>query len=112
MRENASFQSREGEFARPGTEGVSSRCINAGIAICGRLMDVSTKDSRRLFDTNFWGVVYGSVEAARHLRQRKGDYAGAIIALLRRARGPPGGRTRSSSVPRRYARQGTPADHE
>src|SRR4051812_35843076 len=50
---------------------------NAGVGIYGRLLDVTTQDSRRLFDTNFWGVVYGSREAARHLRTRK--VAGAII---------------------------------
>ena len=30
---------------------------------------------RRLFETNFWGVVHGSLTAARHLRVR----GGAII---------------------------------
>src|SRR5207302_1346500 len=54
---------------------------DAGIGIYGGLLDVSTADSRRLFDTNFWGVVYGSLEAARHLRERKGPYGGTIINL-------------------------------
>jgi len=52
---------------------------DAGVGIYGALLDVSPADCRRLFDTNFWGVVYGSREAARHLRERKGPYAGAII---------------------------------
>ena len=51
---------------------------NAGISIFGRLLEVSTEDHRRLFETNFWGVVYGSLEAARRLSTRNG-YAGAII---------------------------------
>ena len=32
----------------------------AGISIYGRLIDVSLEDQRRLFETNFWGVVNGS----------------------------------------------------
>ncbi len=52
---------------------------NAAAAIYGGLLDISTADSKRLFDTNFWGVVFGSLEAAHHLRKRQGDYGGAII---------------------------------
>jgi short-subunit dehydrogenase len=51
---------------------------NAGISIFGRNEDVSLKDQRRLFDTNFWGVVHGSLVALEHLKQRGG---GAIINL-------------------------------
>lgn len=54
---------------------------NAGGSIYGRMLDISTADSRRLFDTNFWGIVYGSLEAARHFRDRRGQYGGAIINL-------------------------------
>lgn len=54
---------------------------DAGISIYGRLDEVSTEDHRRLFETNFWGVVYGSLEAARHLRRRNGKTGGAIINL-------------------------------
>lgn len=50
---------------------------DAGASIFGRLEEVSEEDSRRLFDTNFWGLVNGSLIAARHLRQR----GGAIINL-------------------------------
>ena len=45
---------------------------NAGVSIYGRLDEVSDEDNRRLFDTNFWGTVYGSQMAAMHLRQRGG----------------------------------------
>lgn len=45
---------------------------DAGVAIYGRLWDVSDEDNRRLFDTNFWGVVYGSLVALPYLRQSKG----------------------------------------
>src|SRR5687768_11055896 len=36
---------------------------NAGTSIYGRLDEVSDEDSRRLFEINFWGVVYGSLVA-------------------------------------------------
>jgi short-subunit dehydrogenase len=45
---------------------------DAGVAIYGRLEDVSDADNRRLFDTNFWGVVYGSLVALPHLRRSGG----------------------------------------
>ena len=45
---------------------------DAGVAIYGRLEEVSDADSRRLFDTNFWGVVYGSLAALPHLRKNGG----------------------------------------
>ncbi len=50
---------------------------NAGVAIFGRNEDVSLEDQRRLFQTNFWGVVYGSLIAAEHLKQ----HGGALINL-------------------------------
>lgn len=48
---------------------------NAGGSIYGRILDVPTEDLRRLFETNLWGVVYGSRIAARFLKER----GGAII---------------------------------
>ena len=45
---------------------------NAGVAIYGRLDEVSDDDSRRLFDINFWGVVYGSRAALPHLKAQGG----------------------------------------
>ncbi|HJU05787.1 MAG TPA: SDR family oxidoreductase [Nitrospiraceae bacterium] len=51
---------------------------NAGISIYGKLEEVSIDDMRRLFDTNFWGLVYGSLEAARHFKTRH-EGGGAII---------------------------------
>ena len=53
---------------------------NAGVSIFGQCWDVSTDDMRRMFDTNYWGVVYGSRAAIRHFagRGRKAA-AGALI---------------------------------
>ena len=48
---------------------------NAGVGIWGLIDEVSEADMRRLFETNFWGTVYGSQIAAEHLRGR----GGAII---------------------------------
>ena len=33
---------------------------NAGVSVYGKLLDVPLEDQRRVFDTNFWGVVHGS----------------------------------------------------
>ncbi|AKJ27853.1 SDR family oxidoreductase [Caldimonas brevitalea] len=48
---------------------------NAGVAIWGRLTAGSEADYRRLFDTNFWGTVHGSLIAAQHLAR----HGGALI---------------------------------
>lgn len=50
---------------------------NAGQGLWGRLEEVSDEDHRRLFDINFWGVVYGSTTALKTLKTR----GGALINL-------------------------------
>src|SRR3954447_12276155 len=45
---------------------------NAGVSVYGRLEEVANEDHRRLFETNFWGVVHGSLAAVKHLKQRGG----------------------------------------
>lgn len=45
---------------------------DAGVSIYGRLDQVNEKDSRKLFDTNFWGVVNGSLTALPYLRASRG----------------------------------------
>jgi short-subunit dehydrogenase len=61
---------------------------NAGVSIYGRLDEVSEEDSRRLFDTNFWGVVNGSLAALPHLLEEGGalinvgsEVSDAVVAL-------------------------------
>jgi NAD(P)-dependent dehydrogenase (short-subunit alcohol dehydrogenase family) len=49
----------------------------AGVLVFGRLEAIPEADMRRLFETNFWGVVHGSLVAADHMR---GD-GGAIINI-------------------------------
>ncbi len=50
---------------------------NAGLGIIGRIEDGNEADFRRLFDTNFWGVVHGSLVALPHLKA----HGGALINL-------------------------------
>jgi short-subunit dehydrogenase len=45
---------------------------NAGVSIYGPILDQSLADQRRLFETNYWGVVHGSIVACEHLRKRGG----------------------------------------
>jgi short-subunit dehydrogenase len=49
---------------------------NAGIGIFGTQEQVALEDMQRLFQTNFWGVVNGSLEAVKLLRAHGG---GALI---------------------------------
>ena len=52
---------------------------DAGVGLYGELTQVTPEDHERLFRTNYFGVVNGSLEAARHFRDRPGG--GAIINL-------------------------------
>ncbi|WP_235318371.1 SDR family oxidoreductase [Planococcus sp. CAU13] len=52
---------------------------NAGVSIFGKAMDVTIADFKRDFDTNFWGVVYGSRAAVNHFKER--GEPGALINI-------------------------------
>jgi short-subunit dehydrogenase len=45
---------------------------NAGASIYGRITEVDLADMRRLFETDFWGMVYGSRVAVAAMRDRGG----------------------------------------
>lgn len=45
---------------------------DAGIGVYGKLGEITDEDHQRLFQTNYWGVVFGSTEAMRHLRHKGG----------------------------------------
>lgn len=49
---------------------------NAGVGMYSRILTTDIKDDRRLFETNFWGLVNGSRLAAEYLQKSGG---GAII---------------------------------
>lgn len=63
--------------AREAFGGFDTWVNNAGTSIYGRLTDVPLDEHRRLFDVNYWGIVHGSLVAARELRER----GGAIVNL-------------------------------
>ena len=48
---------------------------NAGVSIYGEITEVDLQDARRLFETNYWGVVNGSLIAVEHLS----IFGGALI---------------------------------
>jgi NADP-dependent 3-hydroxy acid dehydrogenase YdfG len=48
---------------------------NAGVSIYGEIREVKIEDARRLFDTNYWGVVNGSLVAVEHLE----TFGGTLI---------------------------------
>jgi short-subunit dehydrogenase len=51
---------------------------NAGISVFGRCEEVALEDQLRVMQTNFWGVVHGSLEAVKRMKTRGG---GALINL-------------------------------
>lgn len=71
--ENALRQAAE--KAKAEFNGFDTWINNAGGSIYGRIMDVPTEDLRQVFETNVWGVVYGSRLAVEHLR----ECGGALI---------------------------------
>jgi short-subunit dehydrogenase len=58
---------------------------NAGVSIYGRILDVSMEDHRRLFETNYWGLVHGSRVAVEHLKARGGALINVGSSLSDRA---------------------------
>ena len=43
---------------------------NAGVSVYGAIADTPLEDQRRIFETNYWGVVHGSQAAVEHLKGR------------------------------------------
>ncbi|MBV9775397.1 MAG: SDR family oxidoreductase [Gemmatimonadetes bacterium] len=57
--------------------GIDTWINNAGVSIYGRIEAVELDDARQLFETNYWGVVHGSLVAVEYLR----EHGGALINL-------------------------------
>lgn len=74
---NESDVRRISDAAQQAFGGFDTWINNAGVSIYGKIEEVPIEDHRRLFETNFWGVVYGSRIACETLRQR----GGALINL-------------------------------
>ena len=48
-------------------------CVNnAGVSIYGKIEEVTIEDAERLFKTNYWGVVNGSLTALEYLKRNGG----------------------------------------
>jgi len=45
---------------------------NAGTGAYGEVLDLPVEDHRQVFETNYWGTVYGSMAAVRHLKSKPG----------------------------------------
>lgn len=70
---------RVAEAAEQAFGGFDTWVNNAGISIFGRLWELPLEDWRRMFDTVYWGTVYGSLAAVRHFRAT--GRSGAIINI-------------------------------
>ncbi|QQV76679.1 SDR family NAD(P)-dependent oxidoreductase [Sphingomonas aliaeris] len=57
--------------------GFDSWINNAGVGVYGSLEQVPIADHRRVFDVNYFGMLHGSLVAARHLRGK----GGAIVNI-------------------------------
>ena len=60
------------QVARQEFGGIDTWINNAGASIYGRLTEVPMEDKRKVFETNFWGVVNGCRTAVREMRNRGG----------------------------------------
>lgn len=75
---------RIAEVARREYGGIDTWVNNAGVSMYGKLTDMPLADKRRLFDTNFWGVVHGCRTAVREMRGSGGVLinVGSIVSEL------------------------------
>ncbi len=67
-----------GAVAEDAYGGVDTWVNGAAVSIYGRLDEVPVSEMRRQFDINVWGLLYGSLEAAEHMKEQGG---GAIINI-------------------------------
>jgi short-subunit dehydrogenase len=58
---------------------------NAAVSIYGRVLEVPLEDHRQIFETNYWGLVHGTLVAVEHLRRRGGALIQVGSALSDRA---------------------------
>ncbi len=72
---DVSKQDNVREIARVAQEkfgGFDTWINNAGTGMYGKLEDIAIEDMRKLYETNVWGLIYGSLEAVKHLKRRGG----------------------------------------
>lgn len=58
---------------------------NAAVSIYGRVTEVGLDEHRRLFETNYWGYLYGCLEAVRRMRHRGGQIISVASVLADRS---------------------------
>lgn len=58
-------------------DGFDTWINNAGVGFYSRLEDLETTEHQRIFETNYWGTVFGSLAALKHFRER--GQPGALI---------------------------------
>jgi len=58
---------------------------NAGVSIYGKIEQVPLSDHRKLFETNYWGLVHGSLVASDHLKNKRGAIINVGSVLSDRA---------------------------
>lgn len=58
---------------------------NSAVALYGRVTEIPIDDMRRQFEVNYWGQVYGSLEAVRRMRERGGALINVASAVADRA---------------------------
>ena len=63
---------RVAEHARARFGSIDTWVNNAGVSVYGKLLEVPIEDHRQLFETNYWGMVYGSRVACEYLRESGG----------------------------------------
>ncbi len=54
---------------------------NAGVSMFGMIDEVSIEDMHRVFDTVYWGTVYGCLAAVEHYSTRGADHGAAIVNI-------------------------------
>lgn len=65
--------------------GLDSWVNDAGVSTVGTLEETPIEDQRRVFETNYWGVVNGSLVAAQRLRAKGGAIVNVGSVLSDRA---------------------------
>ena len=73
---------RIAERAEAAFGGIDTWVNNAGVSIYGRITEVTLEDARRLFETNYWGVVHGSLVAVAPLTRRGGGVIVNVGSVL------------------------------
>ncbi|HEX5078154.1 MAG TPA: SDR family oxidoreductase [Geminicoccaceae bacterium] len=76
---------RVAEIAQHRFGGFDTWINNAAVSVYGPLERVPLEDQRRVFETNYWGVVHGSLVALEHLKHRGGAIINVGSVLSERA---------------------------